>query len=396
VRGAWLALGLVGGVAAGACAGPSAANRSIGQPVAIMARPRIVTADEVTTEAELAERGERALLEQRWVDAAAAYRTLVSADPGGPRASEYLFDLGLALEGAQERGQARDAFLDLSHRFPDGPKARAALVRAATLDAYLEDWGALGSIGDALLVRRDIDDVDRIVALGARGLARVELGDDASASRDILDGLELGDQLHYGQRDVLPVAIAQLRFALGELRRIRSERIRFDPLPAAFLDDLDARCAGMLQAQEAYGLAVRSIDPHWAAMAGYRVGAMYRELHRDLMKIPPPARSKTDRQRKIFYAFMHVRYRVLLEKGLREIEQTIALGERISDASAWIQRARDAKDEMQADLAAEQAQIEAMPFTETEVKKALDLLQKRTLAAATAGPSPPRSLSNPK
>jgi hypothetical protein len=257
-------------------------------------------------------------------------------------------------------------------------------VRAATLDAYLEDWGALGSIGDALLARGDIDDVDRIVALGARGLARIELGDDAKASRDILDGLELGDQLHYGQRDVLPVAIAQLRFALGELRRIRSERIRFDPLPVNFLDDLDARCAGLLQAQEAYGLAVRSIDPHWAAMSGYRVGAMYRELHRDLMQIPPPARSKTDRQKKIFYAFMHVRYRVLLEKGLREIEQTIALGDRISDSSAWLKRARDAKDEMQADLTAEQAQIDAMPFTETEVKKALELLQKKTLAAAGA------------
>jgi hypothetical protein len=354
-------------------------------PASIAVHPVIVTSEEVTTEAELSARAEKALMEQRWADAAIAYGTLVAADPAGPRAPEYMFNLGLALEGTQDRARARDAFLDLSRRFPEGPKARAALVRAATLDAYIEDWDALAAIGDTLLARNDLDDVDRIVALGARGLARVEVGDDANgakASRDILDGLELADQLHYGARDVLPVAVAQLRFALGELRRVRSERIRFDPMPADFLGDLDARCAGLLQAQEAYALAVRSVDPHWAAMAGYRVGTMYQALHADLMRIPPPARSKTDRQKAIFYAFMHVRYRVLLEKGLREIEQTIALGDRTADSSAWIARAKDARERMRAALADEKAALDAMPFTQAEIQQALDLLQKKTASAA--------------
>ena len=92
-----------------------------------------------------------------------------------------------------------------------------------------------------------------------------------------------------------PSPSPQLRFALGELRRVRSERSSFDPLPADFLDKLEERCGGLLEAQAAYALAVRSIDPHWAAMSGYRVGEMYRVLHRDLMQIPPPARSKTDK-----------------------------------------------------------------------------------------------------
>ena len=119
-------------------------------------------------------------------------------------------------------------------------------------------------------------------------------------------------------------------------------------------------------------------------MAGYRVGAMYRGLHRDLMLIPPPATSKTERQRQIFYAFMHLRYRVLLEKGLREIEQTIALGERTSDASAWIARARDERAEMETALSDEKAQIARMPFTEEEVSKALELLGKKATAPIRA------------
>jgi hypothetical protein len=362
--------------------GCAAATPPPAAPVHIEAQPRIVTATDVATEAELEARAERALLEQRWKDAAEAFRLLFDSDPTGPRAADRLFDLGLSLEGLEDRPAARDAFLDLARRFPDGPKARAALVRAATLDAYLEDWASLEAIGGALLARPDAEDIDRVVGLGARGLARVELGDDGlQPSQDINDGLDLSERFHYGQRDVIPVAVAQLRFALGELRRVRSEHIAFDPLPTDFLDKLDERCAGLLNAQAAYTQAVRSVDPHWAAMAGYRVGEMYRSLHHDLMQIPPPATSKTERQKQIFFAFMHVRYRVLLEKGLKEIEQTVALGERTQDASTWIARAREARVEMQTALADEKVQIERMPFTEAEIQKALDLLTAKALAS---------------
>jgi hypothetical protein len=366
-----------------ACAHPASRPAASGPPMHVDVQATIVTPEEVTTESELEARGERALMEQRWKDAVDAYRLLVAADPTGPHALDHLFDLALSLEGLEERAKARDTFLELARRFPEGPKARAALLRAAALDATLEDWTALAGIGDELLARKDIELLDHIVALGARGLARVELAapsdstSDLRASEDIHEGLDLADQLHYGERDVLPVAIAQLRFALAELRRVRSERIKFDPVPPDFLDKLDERCAGLLDAQAAYTEAVRSVDPHWAAMAGYRVGAMYRGLHRDLMLIPPPATSKTERQKQIFYAFMHLRYRVLLEKGLREIEQTIALGERTSDSSAWIARARDARAEMETALSDEKAQIARMPFTEEEVSKALELLGKK-------------------
>jgi hypothetical protein len=366
----------------------------VGPPTRIEAQPRIVTADDVATEAELEARGERALLEQRWKDAADAYRLLLAANPTSPRASGWMFDLGLSLEGLEQRADARDTFLDLARRFPEGPKARTSLVRAATLDAYLEDWTALEAIGEELLARPDLEDLDRIVALGARGLARVEQmalvgaavdpSRDVRASSDILEGLDLSDRFHYGDRDVLPVAIAQLRFALGELRRVRSERITFQPLPPDFVAKLDERCGGLLEAQAAYAQAVRSIDPHWAAMSGYRVGEMYRRLHQDLMLIPPPATSKTPRQKEIFFAFMHIRYRVLLEKGLREIDQTVALGERTNDSSSWISRAREARNEMQIALADEKAQIERMPFTEEEVAKALDLLGKKAGQAGSA------------
>ncbi len=369
----------------GGCASTLRAPATPAATAPTVVHPVIVTPTDVTTEPELAARAERALVEQRWLDAVEAYRTLVAANPTPEHAAEYLFDLGLALEGAQLRGEARDAFLDVARRFPDGPRARSALVRAASLDAYLEDWGALSAIGDALLARTDLADLDRLVALGARGLSLIELGDDVAASRDIYDGLELADRLHYGARDVLPVAVAELRFALGELRRVRSERIVFDPLPSDFVDELEERCGGLLAAQQSYAMAVRSIDPHWAAMSGYRVGEMYRRLHDELVRIPPPSASKTTEQKDVFYAFLHVRYRVLLEKGLRQIDQPLALGERINDTSAWVQRARAARDAMQAALDEEKARMARMPFKEEDIGTALELLRKKTLAQASKG-----------
>src|ERR1700722_793360 len=107
----WAAGAAMGGLACGCAASPA---RVAGPPVHIDLPPSIVTADEVTTEAELEARGERALLEQRWKEAGAADRRLLAADPVGPRASEHMFDLGLSLEGLEARADARDTFLGLA------------------------------------------------------------------------------------------------------------------------------------------------------------------------------------------------------------------------------------------------------------------------------------------
>jgi hypothetical protein len=371
------ALSLIGLGVSGALGGCARQAPVVSPTPHVVAQERIVTPDEVTTERELAQRAERALAEQRWEDAAGAYRVLSTAYPSGPHAPDYLLDLGVAREGMRSSEGARDTYLEVARRFAEAPAARVALVHAATLDAYLEDWPALGAIGAQILARGDLDDIERIVGLGARGLARAEQGDDQAASPDVLDALDLADKHHYGPRDVLPEAVAQAQFALGEIRRIRSERIVIDPPPVDFLEKLEERCGGLLDAQTAYSMTLGSVDPHWAAMAGLRVASMYRALHHDVLAIPPPAKLKTTREKQAFYVLMHVRYRVLLEKGLRQIEQTIALGERTHESSAWLDRARETEKEMQAILAEERDRLSAMPYTEDQAKEALRIVEKK-------------------
>ncbi len=347
------------------------------------------------TPRELFARGEAALLAQRWREAADDLEALLAAEPQGPDTPAALLDLGLAYEGLDQREKARDRYHELARRFPDDPSARTALDNACEIHAYLEEWQALVDTASALLARTDIDDVDRMTGLGARGLGDIELGRLDAGAKDIEDGLDIAERTHYGALNRFPVPAAELRFALGELRRARSEQIVLNPpgalnaLPDDFLAKMDARCSLLLSAQNAYADAIRSVDPHWAAMSGYRVGEMYRQLHHDLMAIPPVAKAKSERDKQLYFGMMHLRYRVLLEKGVEMMRRTLALADKTSDTSAWVKRTEEAKTEMERAIEDEKAQIAALPFKEEELRKALDILEAKMTGKAPPKESPP-------
>lgn len=329
------------------------------------------------TAQELLAKGERALIAQKWQEAIDAFEAVIAADPAAANDPNVLYDLAVAYEGIGEREKARARFREVIRRFPNDPHAKHALAREVSLDAYLEDWKALGEAGEVILARKDIDAVEKMLGLGARGLARAISGDEAGASHDIQTGLDLVEENRYGATGQLPVAAAMLRFAHGELRKLRSEKISLNPPGPDFVLRLEMRCQLLLDAQSAYADAIRSVDPHWAAMSGFRVGDMYRTLHHDLMLIPPTEKAKTESDKQLFFGIMHVRYRVLLEKGIEMMKRTLSLGERTGVASAWMKRAEASKQEMEKALGEEQAALKKFPFTEEELQRALELLKKK-------------------
>jgi hypothetical protein len=359
-------------------------------PPLITAERQVITPDDGSTVRELRRKGEVALLEQRWQDAADAFRTLIAAahvadDPAMP---VYLLDLGLAEEGLGDRAHARERYLEVAQRFATTTDARTALLRTIALDDYLEDWPALGAAGTTLLTRADVDEVDRLTGLGARALSQIEAGADGPAMRDVQDGLDAVDRMGLGATGRLPNGAAQLRFALAEVRRIRAERIELVPVTSDFLSKMEARCQGLLDAQHAYTDAMRAMDPHWTAMSAFRIGVMYEKLHQDLMAIPPTAQAKTPEQRDLHFAMMHVRYRVLLEKGLEMMKRTAALATQTAEVAPWVERAKTAEVAMEKAIDEEKAAIAKLPYTEATIQAALDDLEKKTLAKAKKSGSP--------
>lgn len=371
-----------------ACAGTPRKDVDSPAPQRVDASNQIIGTRIEGTAKELRARGERALLEQRWQEAVDAFEALIAGDVAAANDPQVLYDLALAYEGLGDREKARARYREVTRRFPSDPNARSALAREVSLDAYLEDWAALGEVGEQILSRSDLEVADRMLGLGARGLSRIVAGDELGASRDVNAGLDLVEETRFGATGQLPVAAAMLKFAQGEIRKLRSEKIELNPPPPDFVQKLEMRCQLLLDAQSSYADAIRSIDLHWAAMSGYRVGEMYRTLHRHLMMIPPPEKAKTESDKQLFYGIMHVRYRALLEKGLEMMKRTLALGDRTGVASSWMKRAVLAKEEMEVALEEEKEIIRKFPYTEETLEKTLEIMKRKAAddaAKATSG-----------
>jgi tetratricopeptide (TPR) repeat protein len=375
---------LVGGACGGTLPPPTAA------PQKVEASNQILGTRVEGTAKELLARGERALLAQKWQEAVDAFEALLAGDPASADNPQILYDLAIAYEGLGDRQKARARYREVVRRFPTDANARSALAREVSLDAYLEDWTALGEVGEQILARKDIEVADKMLGLGARGLSRITAGDDAGASRDVNDGLDLVEETHFGATGQLPVAAAMLKYAQGEIRKAHSEKITLNPPPPDFVLKLEARCRLLLDAQSSYADAIRSVDLHWAAMSGYRVGEMYRALHQHLMMIPPTAKAKTESDKQLFYGIMHVRYRALLDKGLEMMKRTLALGDRTGVATGWMKRADAAKEEMERALEEERVAIKRFPFTEETLEKTLEIMKKKAAedAAKTTSKQP--------
>ncbi|WP_156865147.1 tetratricopeptide repeat protein [Pajaroellobacter abortibovis] len=350
------------------------------EPVSSITVPlqgQIVTPNADYSEKELFEKGRAALVAQDWKTARDAFSLLLVANSSLVPRSFILFNLAVSEEGLDLKERARNDYQQFVNSYADDPQFIFALTRLIELHALFEDWTALQKTSDRLLAKvKDSSREEQLVGLAGRALSLVELGDDNGAMRLVLQGLDMAEQARYGMDGKLPVPLAMLRFAMAEVRRTRSERIQFVPIGADFLSKIDMRAQGLLDAQNTYSDVIRCVDPYWAALSGYRIGQMYRTLHADLMAIPPTGQSKTEEQKKIFYAMMHMRYRVLLEKGIEMMRRTLALLEKLGD-SLWVERVKVAKEEMEHGLEEEKKIMAEFPFTEQEVERALEMMKER-------------------
>jgi tetratricopeptide (TPR) repeat protein len=343
----------------------------------IHATPIRITPHDDEPPAETFERARSLLVEGNAAEAGRIFDRLADTDPSGSIAPLARFNGGIAWEQAGDRTKALERFRNVVERYPAGDVGKWGALRAARIHAYLEQWSQLSAISDLLLARSDLTDVERLEAYGSKALAVVEAGDPDAADRFITKGRDIIDSLRLGEGGKLPLEVAQIHFALGEVRKLRSESIVFVPVPPNFADVLEQRCQGLLDAQSAYSDAMRSYDAHWAAMSGYRVGQLYQRLHEDVLSVPVPRAANTTEKKRLFEGAMRLRYRVLLEKGLKMMAHTVMIGERTGEASAWTLRAREAKRQLEKALKEQKDLLAQLPYSEKELQKALDDLAKK-------------------
>jgi tetratricopeptide (TPR) repeat protein len=390
-RGAWLLVGcaqlLVG--CAPSTAAPAKDPTTAAAPI-VVDEVRVTKTDPSDLPA-IFDAASKAFLAGDYAAAASGFDRVHDLAPDGPSAASALYNGGLAYVEVGDATKSLERFLASAKKGPNEPTGVPALGRAARVLAYLEQWTDLERIARELLARTNLSVLERVEAQGSLALALVSQGRVDEAFEVIVKARDTIEEKQLGQSGTPPIQLAQVAFALGEIRRVKSEAIVFDPAPADFATTLELRCTGLLDAQSAYSDAMRSRDAHWSAMAGFRVGQLYQHLHRDVMKAPFPQGAKTTRQKQLWEGAMRLRYRVLLEKGLGMMAGTVAMAERTGERSEWVARARASQDELEDALAAEKEAMRRMPFTEDEMREALEQLKKPATPASAGASKPAKS-----
>jgi tetratricopeptide (TPR) repeat protein len=304
---------------------------------------------------------------------ASSFERAFQLDPDGPLADRSLFESAEMYDLAGKHEAALARYEQVARRFPKSQLDRVARVRALRLLIYLEQYPRAGELADGTAAKyKDLLSFDLLAVLSARALSRLSAGEDAQAelaigkARDIIEG----ESLDAAGR--VPPELAPIYFALGELRRMRAERIHFLPVPENFGAVLEQRCQLLLDAQSAYSDAMRAYDSHWSAMAGYRVGELYQKLHEEMMQVPPPKAADTERRRQLFEGAMRLRYSILLSKAKSMLDHTVAMAERTGEQSAWVLKSRQARDGIAKATEEERRALARLPYTKEQLQAALD------------------------
>jgi tetratricopeptide (TPR) repeat protein len=367
------------GASAGHTGPPNAVRAPAARDPSAVPVPRtIVTKDSVESVDEIVARGRASYAERRFEAAARDFDRIIELDPDGAFAKEAWFDSAASHDELGDLEGAATRYLETARRYPTDPIARESLVRSVRLLTYLERWDAAGKAADLLIVRvRELAPLQQIVAYGGKSLALVFSGNSDTAEHFLNKGRDVVDAQRLDAAGALPRDLAGLYFALGELRRIRGEKIEFVPVPADFPAVLEARCQLLLDAQSAYSDAMRAYDAHWSAMAGFRVGELYQRLHHDLMRIPAPSAATTRAKADLFAGAMRLRYAILLRKGLSMMEHTLTLADRTGERSEWVAKASASKNLLEKGIRDEEAALDKLPYSRRDLEQALEEVGRR-------------------
>jgi tetratricopeptide (TPR) repeat protein len=372
-------------VAVAGCASPKGGDaRSARSPTTIDVPRVIVTPSRTVTLDELFAEADRDAGNGRLESAARGFDRVAALEPTGPLAAEALFRAGDAHDTLGRHEAALERYRAVADRYASHGRARLATLRSVRLLAYLEDFEWAGRYADRLLAHRDLRPFESVVAHGGKALSLVAEGDDVRASAFVARGRDVVEREGLDLAGRLPVDLAPLYFALGEVQRLRAERIRFVPVPPDFGVALEQRCQLILDAQRAYSDTWRAYDAHWSTLAGFRLAEMYEKLHQELMTIPAPETADTSARRELFEGAMRLRYSVLLEKARTMMEHTITMADREKERSPWVERARQSLLDIRAAEQREQAALARLPYSRADLEGVLADLKKRAQARAQA------------
>lgn len=334
----------------------------------------IVTPREAINVRELLARAQRALNDERYTEAARDFQLALEGSQEREERFLALRGWATACDLSGDPVKALEIYLRAEGRSVEGSARDELRVRIVRLLVYLERYKEAEPLANGIELSGRAP-LEQIALHAARALGRIHDKDLGKAERSVSAGRAVVFENAFDRIQVPPLDLAALFFAQGEIHRLRAREIGFDPLPADFLDRLEARCQLILDAQSAYSEAMRCQDAHWSSMSGVRVGELYKDLHAELMDLPVPQKADTPERRRLFEGAMRLRYSVLLRKAVSMMQATVSLLDQSDRKSPWRKKAQEALDEIEETQRTEEAAIDALPYSRADLKAALQSLE---------------------
>ncbi len=285
------------------------------------------------------------------------YRRLEHEFPDAGEILPALYNAGLCLDRLGRHREAAEAYRSAVERAPESRDAADALFRSGASLEKCEEWAGAAETYGRLLSRDDLRGIERVEALSLEGAA-LRRGGDVASARLALEEASRTYRLGHGISPSDPVFhYSRAEFELAEIMHDEMRAVELPPDENVLEERLESKARLLLESQRLYTRVIRIGDPHWAAAAAYRIGALYHHLRVDILAAePPPGLSAEERE--IYLGILRDRTRVLLHKAVRQWERTLGLAGRLGLDNEWIARTAGDLERIREVLAIEASGIE--------------------------------------
>lgn len=257
------------------------------------------------------------------------------------------FNRGLCHQRARRWGEAEQALRVAATDPTDQTVARDALFRLAVVGEGAQRPELVLEATERLLARPRLELREQVESHARRAVALLAMGrlDEATESgqhairlapsREAISAL--GDDAH----------AAMARVAVAEVVRARASaitiRVEGDEGGAGPIRE---RTRLVMRGHSLFNDALRVGNPEWQAVAGFRIGEMYRDLYRAIVDAPLP-REWGEPARAIFRRRAAEQLRPLLSSALTiwELTQSMARRESIQ-TNEWVRRTSESIEEL--------------------------------------------------
>jgi tetratricopeptide (TPR) repeat protein len=285
---------------------------------------------------------------RRCPDAVTLYDRLADEFPDSRYRSPSLYNAGLCLSDTGDRDGAVLRFQRLIEEERESPDVKHATFQLAQLLVDLERYDRALEVADRILRRSDLTSDERMEAMARRSqalLGRNDLDDAERQARTAVTYYRTRPEAELVNDEFFAAAA---NFVLAEAIRQKAEAMAIPEAEVAQQREvLERRAQYMLRAQTEYFNTMSLTNAHWAAAAGYQVGAMYDGFWHAIMGAPtPPPRNPLPPGSEQAYADEYHRelarlVEPLIRHAIRYWELTLMMVERTQSQTPWAERIRE-------------------------------------------------------